>query len=1485
MTRDDGNTADDVTCADLREHLAALVDGDAVVLERFVDHLASCDACRDLRHEAQSVPAQVKYSGDDFAVPEDLQDRLLARIDEPSTARSSAVAITGETPQRPHKDIPKKKTAGRSGPEARSGRWLWPAVAAALAASAVAALAIHQGTPGGRQQTTARQTPGQDSGLRGAGEAVSAGYASVIGVIRSGGGAGGVELCSAGFAGRAGEKAGAKNPGAKKTGAHCVVWNKGHRIPAGSSIRTDAQTRARVLLPDRTTVVLDHHTEVTFSGGRTQLALRRGRLVAEVVPRRAGGSTPPLRVSVPTGEIEVLGTRFLLTATRAGASVRVTRGRVRLLGGKGQALVNPGQEGLLPRSGPARVVPGGSLADAVSWAELSPPGDHSVVGLGELRARKPGDAPDRERPLSIAQQKVTVRIVGNVARTEVRQSFSNDTGHVLEGIYKFPLPPDARIERLALDVKGAPGGFEEGALVDRQRAKKIWAGVIRNATPKQKRKKKTEYIWVPGPWRDPALLEWQRGSNFELRIFPIPKHGQRTIILAYTQVVAPSGDGRRYVYPLAHASDSSTQVGRFDLDLRVAHRATEPVRFRGYPMTTERRGGTTRLSYSKQRFVPSGDLVIDYRLPARAELQYWTFAGDVATAPGASAGRRSRRGTSAHAAVVAAQRKLAADTRPFVLFSLRPRLPRWSSFRPRDYAIVIDSSQSMVGERYARAVRLAAALVAEMDRRDRVTVMTCDFHCRSVTEGLVQPGKEQARALRRALDALTPAGSSNLAEAIRRGVRQLKPAAGSGRMLQLLLIGDGMPSVGHRSPAALARIAGRLAGTSHSVTTVGIGADADAAVLSAVARGGRGHFIPYVPGQSIGVAALNVLQTAYGVTLDEPRLEFPAGVVELAPRRLPNLRAGQELLVAARFSGRVEGQVVLRGRLDNEPFSRRYNVKLERASTSRGNAFVPRQWAALAIQELEFEARGDGRRASIVALSRAFGVMSRHTSLLVLESPAMFSAFGVDRQRPATMTWTGDEAPVTGTAAAADPPPAARPSTRGGGRRASAPRRSRRSRDSLDDLIDGSLGAKPSREPRRRPRRRRPGRWMKRVWVRVGSISADPAVRGGEQSAVARATRAVADSPHSRDRQRRLVRALSRAGQLEQAHRAAQQWLARDQLDAEALVYLADTVGRRGERQEAMRLLSGIVDLEPDSGLYHRRLMAAFGRAGMLRRVCDHQVALAEATNKVADLGPAVRCRRGHGDDTSAGWLLSRARDGSARLRIERLAARPAAAERVRGEIMLDASWGGEADLDLSLITPQGTRISWLGGRRSVAARDATRAGHELLVLRRGSVGSYLIELSRTAGPAALPVSGTVRVTAPGVRRTLRFRLEGARAVIGRVNIRRESHMEQVQGQERIEAGLSAPTGLPERLTRSQILAVMNRTRDRVRSCHERYKVPGLARVQITIQRNGRISSVRVRGVFADTPSGACVARAVRTARFPRFLGAPINITFPFILR
>jgi hypothetical protein len=58
-----------------------------------------------------------------------------------------------------------------------------------------------------------------------------------------------------------------------------------------------------------------------------------------------------------------------------------------------------------------------------------------------------------------------------------------------------------------------------------------------------------------------------------------------------------------------------------------------------------------------------------------------------------------------------------------------------------------------------------------------------------------------------------------------------------------------------------------------------------------------------------------------------------------------------------------------------------------------------------------------------------------------------------------------------------------------------------------------------------------------------------------------------------------------------------------------------------------------------------------------------------------------------------------------------------------------------------------------------------------------------------------------------------------------------------------------------------------------------------MANVALTIGNSGHVSSASVTGTFAGTPTGECVAKAVKSASFPRFKGAAQTINYPYMLR
>lgn len=1511
------------------DELGPIVDGDRAAIGRHADFLADDDHARDMRHDAEAAADALAHAGDDWAMPADFEAKMLAAIDarrvegasftperttQPGFAEATAAAIASslatETPAPTsaaggeaagaaegeradagagEDEDEDESESGEADDSAASAR---PVATAAMSAPVVSLdeARARKGAPANKDETTTRK-PGLGrvivlfSTLAALGIAAAVAFA-VWPASEANHVADGTSPIDGAITGTLAQvvraAAGETGTGVEvmPPGGTYAALALGAEIPAGSTVRTDERTRARLTLSDGSEVVLNHTTEMLIDAARPRhFDVRGGEIVADVAHLDAG----PIAVfTTPTGHVNVLGTEFVLSAAPGVSSVRVTRGKVRVGSeGAAEADVEVGEEGILRTGRAPQVAPTIDLARAVSWATLDDnsaehDAESTVPGIGSLRARRPGESQDRERPLFVASQHVRVRIAGNVARTEVEQVFQNDSGDQLEGTYRFPLPADARISRLALEVDGQ---LQEGAFVAQNRAAAIWRGVIRHATPVAHREQHEEYVWVPGPWRDPALLEWQRGGNFELRIYPIPAHGSRRVVIAYTQVVQSTPEGRRYTYPLAHSRDGSLRIGDLDLDVRVA--GAHEARAVGYTLDSNDADGARVMHYAARDFLPAGDLVVNYVRPEdEGELSYWTYTGAAATAPPEHAREHDHE-------VVDAQRALAADSRGYVAFALHPRLPARTEGRPHDYVLVLDSSQSMVGERWQRSSSVAAGMIAEMDRRDRFRVLACDLECREYTgdpggngtAGFRTPSSAEVATLTHWLGTIEPAGASDLVGTLRTAshVRDRDPS----RDVHVVYVGDGIASMGHRGVGAVRAAADMVAQSEHVVlTTVGIGEEADSTVLGAVARAGGGHYVAFVPGERAASTALSVLETTYGVSLHDPEVALPEGLSEMAPSELPTIRAGEEVVIVARMDRPdVTGNVVLRGSVGGQPFEQTYPVHLA-ASSAAGNLFVPSLWASGTIDRLELENRGEDE-ARIIALSRAYSVMSHHTSLLVLESEAMYRAFGVD-QTAQTAQWTGEEDAEGDTSAgeaqvmdelqaqsavaslggdaegetvgmgglglsgsgmggggsgrgdigggtgsgygtrghasadragALDDLAAAEPAdTASAGRRArttagpTLPSASTRAPmeaqaapapDAAGEQARMS-GAVAAQQPRTEatttarpmPAPRMPsGQWMHRVWYRVGDVTAQGVAGPREIQLASQAEANLRLAPDSRDRHRDAVRALSRVGRLDRALDIVNEWIARDRLDAEALAARADVLGRMGQRDEAIRVLSGVLDLRPNDPTLLARLADAFERAGETDHACDVRISRAEATlTDPAVVGAALRCERSIGQRTLADALLASVPDERTRDRASDAADDAPSARSPHQDLSIEASWGAATDLDVTIVAPDGTRLSWMGGRTTVVGTDTATIGREHLGLRSAPVGSYVIEIARTdapegATPAQLgrPITGELRIRALDDTMTVPFRLDGARVEVARARIHRESRLEAVQ--------------------------------------------------------------------------------------------------------
>ncbi|MCB9788416.1 MAG: FecR domain-containing protein [Deltaproteobacteria bacterium] len=1112
-------------------------------------------------------------------------------------------------------------------------------------------------------------------------------------------------------------------PGHRLAVAGCTVVAAG-RAPAPCApdrpLETGPGERLEVTLSDGSALTVNHSSRVLLRDDAPRsLRVEGGEALLAAAHR---DELPALRVALPAGEVEVTGTRVDLYASPTLSVAGVLEGSIQASSAGQTRRIDSGGEALLVPGLAPVVKAAPDLAAAAAWAEhrdASLPDGPS--GLGSLRARKPGARADSEQALRLADHSVDVRIQGAIARTTIEESFANETSATLEGTYTFPLPSGARIAALDLMVDGE---WQRGAIVERERGDKIWRGVIRRATPKRKRVAHEEWIWVPGPWRDPALLQWKQGNQFSLRIFPIPPHGERRVRIAYTESLPSSPGGRRYVLPLAADPGGEARADRFRFEARVGGLLPEAeVRATPYALGARRDGDAVTLTASLDAFAPIGDIVLD--IPDAAP------TADLRT----TAYRDPERDEA------------------FALFALQPPLPPRTAAEPIDLVIVVDRSYSTQTLRLERAADLTAGIVRALGPRSRVQVLACGTSCEPLGEAMRPATAQLADTLAADIRALEAFGSTRLDEALAAAGRALSAGGGESARGRVVYLGDGIASVGELDPAHLAGLAREALGGAR-LTTVGLGGEVDDVVMRALARACGGAFVPMRPGDSLAAVVWRAVDRQLAEPLREARLVLPEGARDAAPAELGVVWPGEELLVAARLEGPVSGAVILSGRVAGQPFESRFTVDL-RPEPSAGNAFVPRLWAERRIDELE-QTDAEGQREAIVALSTRFHVLSRHTSLLVLESEAMARAFGVEATRP-EVEWTGDEAAET-TASEdemAAPQVAMKP------RPAAMEGAATKSADVLGgsggfDRKGGVGGARTRPEARKRgpsEPARPTGHWVKvrRKAVREASFARprDDSARDLEE--LSKREAALREQPESRERTERALRWKLRLGRLDEAETLARRWLDKDRLDAGALLALADVAILRGDFARALSWLESAVDLEPGNGEAHARMEAAWRARGERELACAHTLSMALMAPEDAELQTAaIRC--GGARERHLAGL-----SGGERRKADKALERDEASPRVGGSLVATTSWDeGDDPVEVVIVTPKGRVLSRLGGESKLRA-DGTPAE------RSARVGTPLWELGRYqirvvhAAPDGRRSRGKVRLVAYGQAQERRF--------------------------------------------------------------------------------------------------------------------------------
>jgi len=581
-----------------------------------------------------------------------------------------------------------------------------------------------------------------------------------------------------------------------------------------------------------------------------------------------------------------------------------------------------------------------------------------------------GFAVDRTR------SEVLVRIDGRVAQIEVSEWFVNRGRRLAEGDYLYPLPGEAVFQGFSL----FQGETElRGEIMDAERARHIYEEIVRKRA-------------------DPALIELAGHGLLRARIFPIQPGEERRVTLRYTQVLERAGDALQLVYAGAvrHAGGDAVQHGpeperrqrpehlrtRFEVRVADASNFLDPFS-PTHDIDVDRRGESMTVTVDEEVF-------------GRLSL-FFPLAGD---AVGLS---------------IATHRPAGEDG--YFMLTLSPSLDTGAR-QPRDVTVVTDVSGSMSGEKIEQARQALHQLLGTLAPEDRFRLVAFSNAVRVQTNDW-SPARGAALERARAwVDDLVADGGTNIAGALEEAFRL---ESDRGRLPVVLFLTDGLPSVGEESPEKLADMAERRAGRAR-VFAFGVGHDVNTHLLDRLGEAGRGDTDYVQPGENVERVISILAAKIRNPVLTELELDgAPFEISEVYPVRIPDVFAGEELVLFGRFAEDGRGRITVRGERSGRALEFATDVTFPEQSDE--NAYIPRLWAARKLGHLERQIWTEGETQSLVAeirtLALRYGLPSRFTAYLVEEPDVVVG-------RPVRGGgWRGGPATTLGSASVPSAPAAA----------------------------------------------------------------------------------------------------------------------------------------------------------------------------------------------------------------------------------------------------------------------------------------------------------------------------------------------------------------------------------------------------------------------------------------------------------------------------
>jgi Ca-activated chloride channel homolog len=545
-------------------------------------------------------------------------------------------------------------------------------------------------------------------------------------------------------------------------------------------------------------------------------------------------------------------------------------------------------------------------------------------------------------PLSVNYHKVEVRITDQVAQTKVDEEFYNPNPQVLEGIYMFPVPRGASLDKFSMFIDGKETPAE---LLDAAKARTIYEDIVRKM-------------------KDPALLEYVERDLFKVRVYPIPANGTKRVKLSYNEVLKTDAGLCRYVYPLNTEKFSSSPLRTVSFKLTL--KSKFPIKNIYCPTQdveiSRKSDHEVVVGYEAGNVKPDRDVEILYSVDDQevgVNLLTYKPAGEDG----------------------------------FFMCLLSPRFEQEKGREiQKDVTFVLDTSGSMAdNNKLEQAKKALAFCLANLGSKDRFNIVRFSTEPEKLFSKLesAEPGTlNQAREF---VAKIKPTGGTDINSAL---AEALKLKENGGRPYLIVFITDGLPTVGVVNiNDILANVKSvNKAGT--RVFCFGVGYDVNTHLLDQIADSTRSASQYVKPNEDIEVKVSGFFAKVKDPVLAQLSLKFgKIKVRDVYPHDLPDLFRGSQLMVVGRYEGSGKAPIRLDGMINEGKKSFTYEAVF--GDMAQTNDFIPRLWATQKVAFLLDEIRLHGENKELVTeatqLAKRYGIVTPYTSYLILEDEKQLS--------------------------------------------------------------------------------------------------------------------------------------------------------------------------------------------------------------------------------------------------------------------------------------------------------------------------------------------------------------------------------------------------------------------------------------------------------------------------------------------------------------